>query len=65
MLYGHNDLYTRAIESHVRHAKRWGYPAYILRRDILEGIWSKLAYLLHVLVLEMEKPEHERTKWLM
>lgn len=69
MLYGKpNDYYVQAIESHERHAARHGYPAYVLRKNVYplhNGIWNKLAYLLHLLVAELEKPEEERTRWLM
>ncbi|KAI1615335.1 hypothetical protein EDD37DRAFT_507190 [Exophiala viscosa] len=69
MLYGTpNEYYVKAIETHERHAARHGYPAHVLRSNVYplhNGIWNKLAYLLHLLVAELEKPEDERTKWLM
>jgi len=69
MLYGEpNDYYVQAIETHERHAARHGYPAYVLRSNVYpldNGIWNKLAFILHLLVLELEKPEEVRTKWLM
>ncbi|KAK4942636.1 hypothetical protein LTR10_017583 [Elasticomyces elasticus] len=69
MLYGKpNEYYVKAIETHERHAARHGYPSYILRSNVYplhNGVWNKLAYLLHLLVAELQKPEQERTKWLM
>ena len=64
MLYGDNDYYIRAINTHIRHAERFGYPAYVLRNEIIDGVWNKLAYMMHVMINEMEKGE-EGAKWLM
>jgi hypothetical protein len=55
MLYGDNLLYERAIDTHLRYAERHGYPTYILRKELVNGVWNKLAYLIHVLVAEMDK----------
>ena len=64
MLYGDNDYYIRAINTHLRHAERFGYPSYVLRREIIDGVWNKLAYMMHVMISEMEKGE-QGAKWLM
>jgi len=64
MLYGDNDFYVRAINTHLRHAERHGYPSYVLRTEIIDGVWNKLAYMMHVMITEMEKGE-EGAKWLM
>lgn len=64
MLYGENELYVRAIETHIRHSKRHGYPTYVLRKELIGGIWNKLLYLIHVMVSEMHKGE-EGAKWIM
>jgi hypothetical protein len=64
MLYGEPHLYDRAIRTHIRYAERHGYSTYILRKELIQGVWNKLAYLLHVLVTEMDKGE-EGTSWIM
>ena len=64
MLYGTNELYVRAIETHVRHAKRHGYPAYVLREELIEGIWNKLLWIIHAMVLELHKGD-QGAEWLM
>lgn len=64
MLYGENELYVRAIDTHIRHSKRHGYPTYVLRKEMISGIWNKLLYLIHVMVAEMHKGE-EGANWIM
>lgn len=64
MLYGENELYMRALDTHVRHARRHGYPAYVLRKDLIDGVWNKLLYLIYVMVAEMHKGE-EGARWVM
>ena len=64
MLYGDNELYERAINTHLRYAERHGYRAYVLRKELVNGVWNKLAYLLHVLMTEMDKGE-EGASWIM
>ncbi|GFF79155.1 hypothetical protein IFM61606_01163 [Aspergillus udagawae] len=66
MLYGKpNRLYERALQSHSRHARRWGYPMHILRQDISVGFWNKPSYLLSLVINELAKPPGERVDWLM
>ncbi|KID76190.1 galactosyl transferase GMA12/MNN10 family protein, partial [Metarhizium brunneum ARSEF 3297] len=66
MLYGpKNSLYERAIQSHERHAARWGYPMLVLRQDIAAGFWNKPTYLLTAVVNELSKPADERIEWMM
>ncbi|KAL4917036.1 cytochrome P450 [Aspergillus aurantiobrunneus] len=51
MLYGpRNALYERALQSHRRHAERWGYGMDILRNELCSGYWSKPAYLLALVI---------------
>jgi hypothetical protein len=64
MLYGDNQLYERAINTHLRYAERHKYPIYVLRKDLADGVWNKLAYLIHVLMTEMDKGE-AGAPWLM
>ncbi|KAL4802399.1 hypothetical protein BDV18DRAFT_164222 [Aspergillus unguis] len=66
MLYGpRNTLYERALQSHTRHAQRWGYGMDVLQNDIAVGYWNKPAYLLALVVGELAKPVVERTEWFM
>jgi hypothetical protein len=64
MLYGDNEYYTRAIETHIRHAKRHGYPAYVLRQELITGVWNKLLYLIDVMVQELRRGD-QGVKWIM
>lgn len=64
MLYGENEYYVRAIATHLRHAKRHGHPAYVLRKELISGIWNKLLYLIHVMVQEMHYGD-QAAKWIM
>lgn len=66
MLYGNpNTLYERALQSHERHAHRWGCPMYILQEDISTGFWNKPSYLLSLVIQELAKPASKRLEWLM
>jgi hypothetical protein len=66
MLYGEtNHMYERALQSHARHGKRWGYPMHVLREDISVGFWNKPSYLISLVINELAKPAGERMEWLM
>lgn len=66
MLYGKtNHMYERALQSHERHGKRWGYPMHVLRQDISVGFWNKPSYLMSLVINELAKPAGERMEWLM
>jgi hypothetical protein len=65
MLYGDNKLYERALESHIRHGERWGYPTYIKRQNEYCGYWNKPTFMIQQVAQELAKPEHERAEWLM
>lgn len=65
MLYGPpNPLYERALATHEAHNAKFGYPFFVLREKMLPGFWSKPAYILRILMSELEKSEHDRLKWL-
>ena len=59
-----NPLYEGALQSHQRHAQRWGYEMQILRREIVGGVWDKVSYLLSLVLQELAKQDAERTEWL-
>lgn len=67
----------RAFLTHTRHNERHGYPHYIAKyqavSELIEhdrhhraaGAWTKPAYILSILVAELEKPPEERLKWVL
>ncbi|PNS16108.1 hypothetical protein CAC42_4509 [Sphaceloma murrayae] len=59
-----SDAYEMALRSHRDHDRNFGYPHFVLRRGVVKGLWSKEAYLLSILVAEMEKPASQRLDWL-
>ena len=71
MMFGdkYDGLNERTLQSHVDHAKRWGYGDHILRREIVgAGQWDKLIFskLLHISTLimeELKRPREERAEW--
>ena len=66
---GYVGINERTLQSHIDHAKRWGYRNHILRREIVgAGQWDKFIFskILHVLDLiigELKKPREERAEW--
>ncbi|KAL4946093.1 hypothetical protein BDV06DRAFT_183114 [Aspergillus oleicola] len=64
MIYGNNAVYQRAVATHKEHCRRLGYPLFLLQSEVLDGVWNKLAYLISLIVQELEKPEGERLEWL-
>lgn len=66
MLYGkHNVYYERALQTHMKHAQRWGYGMHVLHHDIAVGYWNKPSYLLSLVIQELAKPPSDRAEWLM
>lgn len=65
LFHGRDPTLVRAIQTHEEHNRRYGYPLLLLRHTILDGIWSKPAYLLAVLLEELRKPEEHRLRWLL
>jgi hypothetical protein len=59
-----SQAYERALLSHIDHDQRFGYSHFVLRRGIVEGLWTKHALILHYLVKELAKPPAERLEWL-
>ncbi|KAL9095080.1 MAG: hypothetical protein Q9165_002683 [Trypethelium subeluteriae] len=63
-LYGHpHPLYERAIRTHKKHNQKHGYHQYVLDRQLTNGYWNKFAYLLHLVIQELAKPENQRIEW--
>lgn len=65
LFHGRDPTYIRAIQTHQVHNRHHGYPLLALRHAILDGIWSKPAYILAVLLEELRKPDGQRLKWLL
>ncbi len=67
----------RALRSHKVHNDLHGYRHFIGSREVVSeltesdvqgrptGAWSKPAYLISVLVAELERPAHERLEWVL
>ncbi|GIZ49360.1 hypothetical protein CKM354_001239000 [Cercospora kikuchii] len=58
------DISKRVIEGHRQHASLQGHPFQLFERQILDGLWTKHAWLLSVLLTELRKPEESRLQWL-
>lgn len=58
-------LYERALDTHVQHALRHGYPMYMARENAVDGMFNKIAYILDILLNELFKPADERVEWLL
>lgn len=64
-LYGsYGRGYYKALDTHVEHNQLHRYPAYVLDRSIVDGLWSKQAALLEVFFFELSKPAKDRLQWL-
>jgi galactosyl transferase GMA12/MNN10 family len=62
---GFEDIvYERALETHIRHAERWGYPMYVGRENAADGMFNKIAYILNIVLQELYKPAEDRIEWL-
>lgn len=71
------DVIHRAMLTHERHNREHGYHHYIALNQAVssliendragrpKGAWTKPAYLLSIIVAELEKPEEERLKWVL
>jgi hypothetical protein len=57
--------HSPALDTHLRHSEIHHYPIFVLDRPIVDGLWTKEAALLAVLLHEMSKPEEMRLRWLM
>lgn len=64
-VYGeYSHEYDEALETHVRHNQLHRYPFHVLRQPVLDGLWSKEAALLGVLLQELGRDETVRLQWL-
>lgn len=65
IVYGDvKPVYERALWTHKIHNRIHGYPMFIQREAILDGYWTKPAYILSVILRELSKPESQRLLWI-
>ncbi|KAG5991517.1 hypothetical protein E4U43_004008 [Claviceps pusilla] len=65
ILYGETKpYYERALQTHKRHNRQHGYPMFIQRVDVLDGYWTKPAFIHYMILRELRKPESQRLQWL-
>lgn len=60
-----NDLYESAIATHDAQNSLHGYDMRVLQDRITDGWTNQAAYLLSIVVHELEKPQEQRTGWLL
>lgn len=60
-----NDLFESAVATHEAQNDRHGYGLRVLRHRITDGWSSQAAYLLSIMITELEKPKKQRTQWLL
>lgn len=56
--------YEQALTTHKHHNRLHGYKMLIQREPMLEGYWTKPAFLMSIILQELRKPQHERLQWL-
>ncbi|KAB2572124.1 hypothetical protein DBV05_g9201 [Lasiodiplodia theobromae] len=66
ILYGDpNPTYERALRTHELHNRIHGVRGYVMRDQVLDGVWNKPAYILSILAEELQKPPETRLEWLL
>lgn len=58
------DAYEKGLLSHRDHDRRYNYRHFVQRRESIQDTWSKHAYLIQILMQELEKSPTERLDWL-
>jgi len=65
ILYGDKKpAHERALKTQEKHNRLHGYSMHLLRRGILDGYWTKPAYILSLILQELGKQDSERLSWL-
>lgn len=58
--------FERALNTHIRHGAKWGYPTDVLRHFLVESKErNKVAYILYLVLREMAKPRGTRAEWIL
>ncbi|KAH7055983.1 hypothetical protein B0J12DRAFT_709640 [Macrophomina phaseolina] len=66
ILYGEpNPVYERALRTHEVHNRIHGLRQYVLREQVVDGVWNKPAYLLSIMMDELARPAEARLEWLL
>ena len=66
----HKSIFEPCMETHLDHARKWGYPTHILKHDLsgkagwIRLVLEKSLHVLSLLVSEMAKASHERADWI-
>ena len=66
----HKLIFEPCMETHLNHARKWGYPTHILKHDLsgkagwIRFVLEKSLHILSLLVSEMAKASHERADWI-
>lgn len=58
------ENYNAALRTQLDHSDYHGYPTFTLDRKVLDGLWSKEAALLEMMLETLSKPAGERLKWI-
>jgi hypothetical protein len=73
MHYGHGAMehgvsldgfFNDAMRIHLEYDAIHGYPSFVLRSDLYDGVWGKVAYLATIIAEQMAKPRDQRLEWL-
>lgn len=65
IVYGDvNSVYERALRTHKAHNNIHGYPFFIQRESILDGYWTKPAFLQAIILRELAKPKGRGIEWI-
>jgi hypothetical protein len=63
---GFEDIvYERALDTHLKHAEKHGYPMYVGRENAADGMFNKIAFILHIVLQELYKPAQDRIEWIL
>lgn len=62
---GLRDVYVKGLDSHVAHGEKWGMPTHVLRESLVEdrSDFNKPAWLMHIIMGELSRPQKERSEW--
>lgn len=65
ILYGeHSKVYEHALQTCYNQAHNYSLPVMVLRQKLLGRAWTKLAYLLSIILQELQKPRDQQLHWL-
>jgi hypothetical protein len=56
--------YSRALQTHLEHSERHHYKTFYFTESVIEGIWSKPAALLEIILAELSKEPGQRLDWI-